>query len=86
MNFLSEPLSFNLGTECWEEKTLSLIRKNAFSKKVVCLPWQLVTAITVKYIPFTGELYIYMKVLQISLSGHTQELHKLPPGLVGLRR
>lgn len=64
---------------------MSLIRKNAFSKKVVCLPCQLVTAITVRYIPFIGKLYIYRKVLQIFLSGHTQELHELPPRLVGLR-
>lgn len=75
-----------MGTECWEEKNLSLICKNAFSKKLVCLPWQLVTAVTVRYIPFTGGLCICVKVLQVFLSGHTQELHKLPPGSVGLRR
>lgn len=80
MSFISEPLSVG------GNKNLTLICKNGVSKKVIWLPRQLVTAVTLRCVPFTRELYIYMKVLQIFLSGHTQELHKRPPGLVGLRQ
>jgi len=86
MSFISEPLSCSLGIECCGGKDLSLTGESALSKKVVCLPWQLVTAVTVRCIPFTGDLCVYRKVLQILLSGRTQELCTLPPGLVGLRR
>lgn len=66
-------------------RNLSLVCENGVSKEVVCLPWQLVTAVTVRCVPFVGELCVYRKVLPILLSGHTQELHHLSPGLAALR-
>lgn len=35
---------------------------------------QLVPAVTVRCSPSTGELYIYVKVLQVFLRGHTQDI------------
>lgn len=45
---------------------------------------QLAPAVTVRRSPATGEWCISMKVLQIFLSGHTQDHPGLPPGLVAL--